>query len=160
MIIVHCSASDRMTDDCPKAIRELHTSPPFEDFVWGEYVTHGRGWSDIGYHYIITSDGNLHLGRPIERGGAHAVGYNAYSIGICLTGNKIFTEKQFITLAKLARNLMAEFDLNLNNIIGHNQVSKEKTCPNFDVRKKLMEFGIIIEEDKSENRRKKNTSDC
>ena len=31
-----------------------------------------RGWSDIGYHYLIDRDGTVTEGRPIEKSGAHA----------------------------------------------------------------------------------------
>lgn len=43
-----------------------------------------RGWSGIGYHYVIRRDGRLQRGRPIDRQGAHsgAYGHNKYSIGI------------------------------------------------------------------------------
>lgn len=43
-----------------------------------------RGFSGIGYHYIITRDGRIQRGRPINLRGAHArdFGHNNYSIGI------------------------------------------------------------------------------
>jgi len=46
-----------------------------------------RGWSGIGYHYVIRKNGNIELGRPVDTVGAHTSGYNSTSIGICLTGN-------------------------------------------------------------------------
>ena len=46
----------------------------------------------IGYHYLIDTNGDLYVGRDIERVGAHAVGFNSRSIGICLRGN--FEEEQ------------------------------------------------------------------
>jgi N-acetylmuramoyl-L-alanine amidase len=45
-----------------------------------------RGWSDIGYHFLIYLDGSLHEGRPIERVGAHCKGHNEGSIGIAYVG--------------------------------------------------------------------------
>ena len=98
-IYVHCSASMIGTVE---SIRQFHiTSPP-----------NGRGWKDIGYHYVITNpyktfedlvedspdvdyDGRIFQGRPIEVPGAHvgkfrtAPGDNATSIGICLVGGLV-----------------------------------------------------------------------
>ena len=45
-----------------------------------------KGWSDIGYHYLIDRDGTVTEGRPIENSGAHAKGYNKTSVGIALWG--------------------------------------------------------------------------
>ena len=68
LIVIHCSATratQRYTvDDCRRDHR-------------------ARGFADIGYHYYITRDGVVHAGRPLYMVGAHATGYNAYSIGIC-----------------------------------------------------------------------------
>ena len=46
-----------------------------------------RGWDGVGYHAVIEASGKLRYGRPIERVGAHAMGHNRESIGICLVGN-------------------------------------------------------------------------
>ena len=45
-----------------------------------------RGWRDIGYHFVIGLDGQVHEGRPIEETGAHTKGHNFDSIGICYIG--------------------------------------------------------------------------
>lgn len=75
-----------------KARREYvyHTTVPAElielekSIVRGFQNFHmdGRGWSDIGYHYIIFATGNVYCGRDYNRTGAHA--YNAnHTLGIC-----------------------------------------------------------------------------
>lgn len=46
-----------------------------------------RGWLGCGYHYVIHSDGSIFQGRPLNTVGAHARGYNEYSVGICVVGN-------------------------------------------------------------------------
>lgn len=46
-----------------------------------------NGWSGIGYHFVVRKDGTIERGRPIDKIGAHATGYNSYSIGICFEGN-------------------------------------------------------------------------
>ena len=45
-----------------------------------------RGWSGIGYHFLILIDGTIEHGRPIDKMGAHCKGYNKNSIGISYVG--------------------------------------------------------------------------
>ena len=45
-----------------------------------------RGWAGIGYHYYVRKDGTIWRGRPEWAVGAHAVGHNDKSIGICCEG--------------------------------------------------------------------------
>ncbi len=46
-----------------------------------------NGWSGIGYHFYIRKDGSVYRGRPLNAMGAHCVGRNSISIGICFEGN-------------------------------------------------------------------------
>ena len=126
-IIVHCSATNPSQDIGADIIRHWHK---FD-----------RGWSDIGYHYVIRRDGRLEHGRPIEREGAHAKGHNGDSIGICLVGgvNKEgkadanYTYKQYATLRHTINNLMnGHSDL---EVLGHRDLpGVNRDCPCFDVR--------------------------
>lgn len=47
----------------------------------------GNGWAGIGYHYVITKQGIIETGRPEDVIGAHAIGANGNSIGVCLAGD-------------------------------------------------------------------------
>jgi hypothetical protein len=102
-----------------------------------------RGWRGIGYHYVILNgypkfhcyskkaDGLIEIGRPIERIGAHCRGHNRDSVGICLIGNRLFSPRQlFFSLPKVVITLFEEFNLSLNDVYGHCDFSKTKTCPN------------------------------
>ena len=46
-----------------------------------------NGWAGIGYHFVVRKDGSVYRGRAENAVGAHAVGYNNMSIGICFEGN-------------------------------------------------------------------------
>ncbi|WP_415335787.1 N-acetylmuramoyl-L-alanine amidase [Clostridium perfringens] len=46
----------------------------------------GNGWSGIGYDYFIRKEGSVWTGRPENAIGAHTIGQNSSSIGICLEG--------------------------------------------------------------------------
>ena len=95
LIVLHCSDSDHPHHDNVETIRKWHTERGFTgpDGVEGTE-------DDIGYHFVITKDGTVHAGRPVEAVGAHVHGHNANSIGICLTGKtrSQFTPAQFRSL--------------------------------------------------------------
>ncbi len=132
-IVVHCSASDMPFDDSLMAIRELHTSPTTQKILWGKYHTYGKGFIDVGYHYIITKDG-LELGRPIECQGAHVLGHNEDTIAICVNGRFHYSDKQLKILENLLRNLLAIFDLDTTDIYAHSDLDNSKPdCPGFNI---------------------------
>lgn len=70
-IIIHCSATKEGKDYTVVDIDRWHRQ---------------RGFQMIGYNYIIRIDGTIEIGRPIEMVGAHCVGHNRNSIGICYIG--------------------------------------------------------------------------
>lgn len=127
LIIVHCSATPPGMNIGRREINEWHLN---------------KGWSGIGYHYVIRRDGSVELGRDIEEIGAHAEGYNSVSVGVCLVGGvndkKIpeanYTEAQWKTLVTLLKKLKKKYPS--ARIIGHNEVAK-KACPSFNVQKWL-----------------------
>lgn len=122
-IIFHCSDSDIPGHDNVKTLRQWHVME--------------RGWSDIGYHYLITKNGSVYKCRPIERAGAHCHGENFDSIGICLSGKVNFTPMQIESATKLNKELCNKFHLMNDQIFGHNNFNSMKTCPNFDIKKVL-----------------------
>ena len=46
-----------------------------------------RGFSDIGYAAVVRRDGSIEYGRDHRDTGAHALGKNHDSIGVCLEGD-------------------------------------------------------------------------
>lgn len=126
-IIIHCSATPENRDVKTETIRKWHLD---------------RGWSDIGYHYIIELDGSLNVGRPIERTGAHTKGHNTGSIGVCYIGGVDQDMKAKDTRTKEQKESLHQllFDLTDNyskaTIHGHNEFSN-KACPSFNVQTEL-----------------------
>ncbi len=51
-----------------------------------EFHQDGRGWSDIGYHFLVDMAGNIYQGRPETVLGAHVGGANTGNIGVCALG--------------------------------------------------------------------------
>ena len=133
-IILHCSATPEGKHFTVENIRRWHTLPVSKG---------GRGWSDIGYHYIIYLDGTVHNGRPVEKIGAHCAGQNAKSIGICYVGGLASdaktpkdtrTEAQKRALRQLVETLRKKYPK--ATVHGHREFAA-KACPCFDVKKEF-----------------------
>ena len=124
-IIIHCSATPAGRNVSARDIRRWHVK--------------GRGWSDIGYHYVIRLDGTVERGRPLERMGAHCVGHNARSIGICYVGGLAADGSPCDTRTAAQRVALHTIVARLRSIFpgvtvhGHNEYAA-KACPCFDVR--------------------------
>jgi len=137
-IIIHCSATKSSVDYSPTQLIADHKA---------------RGFRTCGYHYYIQKNGDVNKMRPIEQIGAHALGYNAYSIGICYEGgldkngkpSDTRTLEQKVTLNLLVKQLCSEFPIKY--ISGHRDLSPDidgdgiveaeewiKECPCYDVK--------------------------
>lgn len=133
-IAIHCSATSPNYDIGVEKIREWHTA---------------KGWSDVGYHYVIKRDGTVEKGRADNMPGAHVEGYNSVSLGICLVGGvntKLqpednFTPAQWASLTNLVRTLHTTYPT--AKIQGHRDFpGVSKACPSFDVAKWLQSINL------------------
>jgi N-acetylmuramoyl-L-alanine amidase len=125
-VVIHCSDLEWGTVD---GIRRYHVS---------------QGWKDIGYHFVVENgigtrngvyrperDGYVFAGRPIAQAGAHVMGHNRDSLGVCLVGKNEFTPKQLQSTKRLIELLRSNYgDI---EVWGHRDLDPAKTCPNFDV---------------------------
>lgn len=146
-IFIHCSASKPSVHVDAAVIRRWHKARKFDD---------------IGYNLVITRSGVAQIGRSLEDVGAHVVGYNHNSLGICLAGglNEItgkaennFTASQFATLKTWVRALKTVWPT--ARVLGHRDASPDKNkdgiidsrdwlkeCPCFDVAQWMKEAGV------------------
>ena len=142
-IIVHCTATQEGLDYTVDDIRRWHR---------------GRGFTDVGYHYIVYRSGSVVNGRDVDTTGAHCTGHNTHSIGVCYVGGLDRdgkTAKDTRTLAQKAALLSLLTDLRRlypsSRIIGHRDTSPDKNgngtvepfewikaCPCFDVKKEYV----------------------
>lgn len=99
-----------------------------------------QGWKDIGYHLLIAPDGEIWLGRPLNEVGAHTVGRNSRSVGVCLIGNfdeeKLEEPQKGVAIAVLAA-LLQKFNLTVKSLNFHRDYA-QKTCPG-----KLIDKGAL-----------------
>ncbi|XP_017774063.1 PREDICTED: peptidoglycan-recognition protein LE-like [Nicrophorus vespilloides] len=51
-----------------------------------QFHIESRNWGDIGYNFLIGSDGSTYMGRGWGVQGAHTIRYNRFSVGICFVG--------------------------------------------------------------------------
>jgi N-acetylmuramoyl-L-alanine amidase len=129
-IIVHCTATPEGRKVSVEEIDSWHKQ---------------RGWSQIGYHYVVQLDGTINPGRPITITGAHVKGHNKGSIGITYVGGveskrgedgkwiakDTRTEAQKDSLEYLVGYLCASYPG--AEVYGHCDFSS-KACPSYDAK--------------------------
>jgi N-acetylmuramoyl-L-alanine amidase len=120
-IIIHHSLTKDGTVNDWKAIRRYHIEE--------------KGWDDIGYHYGIENVGGkivVQKGRAENVIGAHCLGMNDKSIGICVVGNYDLTEPTewaLKVLVNLCTDICKRYSLNPEDIETHHKYANYKTCP-------------------------------
>lgn len=162
-LVVHTSAT--ADDWTAEDVRMLHTGAGTREILMNcriqrdDMLKHAKSWADIGYHYVIERDGTLHTGREEWRCGAHALGINNCSVGICCIGHgdrADFSEAQQHTLYALLITLMERYKLSPMAIIGHREVNKlvslkrinsqyrtDKSCPGNLVNMTDIRRGVV-----------------
>lgn len=128
-IVLHCTATPATSDIGVAEIHRWHLQ---------------RGWSGIGYHFVIRRCGTVEYGRDIEKKGAHVAGFNAHSVGISLAGGVAsngqtplnnFSDDQLLAARDLVLDLMATYQIPSENVLGHNEAIAQithgapKACP-------------------------------
>lgn len=121
-IVIHCTATREGQEITVDQIRKWHTDPK----------PRGRGWSDIGYHFVVMLDGSVEVGRPLTRNGAHVLGHNTNTIGIVyvggvdenLTPKDTRTPEQKEAINCHIENLL-HYHKNIKEIKGHRDFSED-----------------------------------
>ena len=130
-IIIHCTATPEGRECSVEEIRQWHKA---------------RGFTDIGYHYVIHLDGRVEEGRNVDIAGAHCTGHNANSIGVVYVGGcakdgktpkDTRTDAQKASLANLLIDLRKLYPR--ATIHGHRDFAN-KACPSFDATKEYRMF--------------------
>jgi N-acetyl-anhydromuramyl-L-alanine amidase AmpD len=137
-IVVHCTATLANAPYNVASIRQMHKA---------------RGFSDIGYHYLIGLKGEIWQGRkPQDSVGAHVKDFNDTTIGVAYVGGlrsidaaptDTRTPEQVKSLIKILSKLSKDYPKAV--ILGHRDLSKDldldgviepreymKMCPCFD----------------------------
>ena len=125
LIVVHCSATRcNQSYSVMQLIRD-----------------HADRFGYTGYHYYITRDGQTYQTRHEQLVGAHAVGHNSHSLGVCYEGGldkdghhaDTRTTRQKRALLDLLKRLKREYPQ--AQILGHRDLPNvHKDCPCFDAK--------------------------
>jgi N-acetyl-anhydromuramyl-L-alanine amidase AmpD len=93
-----------------------------------------RGWSDIGYHYVVEENGRVRFGRPPHRQGAHVSGHNADTIGVCVSvdAREPVRHRAMRALLRVVADLVRQYDLTVSDVFGHGEISAT-LCPCMDM---------------------------
>ena len=131
------------------------------------------GWNGIGYHFVITNGiltpsdlrsgrifvpmiGSIECGRQLDGDnwvdaseiGAHALGLNHNSIGVCLIHKiKGYDDRTIDALVKLVMYLRERHNIKVENILGHCEAdAKKPLCPglNMGLVREAVETGGFI----------------
>ena len=130
-IILHCTATPEGREVDAETINRWHKN---------------RGWSGIGYHYVVKLDGTIEEGRSVHMVGAHTKGHNTGSLGIVYVGGcdakmkakDTRTPEQETALVNLLTVLKEKYPN--ATIHGHNEFAA-KACPSFNVQE---EYKFLI----------------
>ena len=143
-IIIHCTATKPLAHINVNDVRRWHRE---------------RGFSDIGYHYLILVDGTIEVGRPLSAIGAHCKGHNAHSVGVCYVGGLNDNGKPADTRTPAQREAMRSLLISLKHrfpdaiIHGHRDFAS-KACPCFDA---TAEYAYLSPEQANPNTESMNT---
>ena len=126
-IAIHCAATPEGKDFTVDDITKWHKQ---------------RGFTTIGYHYVIYRDGSIHVGRDVNKAGAHVENYNSNSIGICYIGGCTKDGKKAKdTRTPAQKNALLELLKALRKLYpnakiqGHRDFPNvKKACPSFDAK--------------------------
>lgn len=155
LIVIHCSATPNgvslfegnfgdpeFTTPC-EVIDRWHAKRGFRrSLEWR--LRQNEPLLSIGYHFVVYTAGTIATGRHLDEVGAHVVGNNRRSIGVCMIGTDAFTLAQWESLARNISLLRERYPG--ARIAGHRDLSPDqdsdglverwewlKTCPGFDV---------------------------
>jgi len=125
-IIIHHSLTEDSGTVSWQAIRRYHVKE--------------LGWRDVGYHLgveLVNGTPEVLLGRWFTEVGAHTVGMNSKSIGICVVGNfdedvqvaRMISDGRFETLIRVTNQVASMFNIPAARVYPHRQFAPNKSCP-------------------------------
>ncbi|GIM49402.1 N-acetylmuramoyl-L-alanine amidase [Capnocytophaga stomatis] len=126
-LVIHCTATPEGREHSVADIDRWHKQ---------------RGFTEIGYNYVIQLDGTIQTGRDVDKTPAHVEGFNKESIGITYVGGvdkstfrpkDTRTEAQKKALTLLLKELRKLYPT--AQILGHRDFPNvKKACPSFEAK--------------------------
>jgi hypothetical protein len=129
-LVIHCSDSPNGQPVSIWDVDEWHRLRGFRrDFYIAKF--HQPHLLHFGYHRLYAVRGAAFEGRSLDEVGAHVLGHNTTTIGVCLVGRDRFTLAQWDSL-RLETEIFLRRWPGLR-VFGHCDLDSRKTCPNFSV---------------------------
>lgn len=102
----------------------------------------GKGWGDIGYHYVVDRCGNVWQGRDVTRWqGAHVKNRNENNVGVMCLGNFVEqrpSEAQVEALNRTVAQLRVCYRIPAANVYTHREWPGAQTaCPGDGLQAKV-----------------------
>ncbi len=93
-----------------------------------------KGWSDIGYHWLVDKRGDIFSGRAEDIQGAGVQGHNKYNIHMVWVGRDVCNINQWASLVAKAAEIVMTYNIPIENVLGHCEYpGVTKTCPNINM---------------------------
>jgi len=99
----------------------------------------GRGWADIGYHYVLDPGGRLWEARDIQYQGAHVKDHNEHNLGIMIMGNynlQYPTDVQLTALRDAVSYFRRKYNVSQRAIFTHRELGPT-SCPGNNMQPKI-----------------------
>lgn len=100
----------------------------------------GKGWADIGYHYIIDPAGRVYEGRPVSLQGAHVKYNNPHNLGVMVLGNYMLQSPTPQTLAALDHilaSMMRRYRVGVARVYTHQEL-RPTACPGTSIQQHML----------------------
>jgi hypothetical protein len=100
----------------------------------------GKGWGDIGYHYIVDRDGRVWQGRPLNWQGAHVKDHNEGNIGVVALGNfdrQAPSSAQIAALNRQLSTLMRQYRVPISSVKTHQEWAPT-ACPGTNLQRYMV----------------------
>jgi len=117
-VFLHCSASDDESLSRNRLVEDVR--------AWHR----ARGFSNVGYHFLIDKQGKVSPGRDMEKMPAAQKGHNTGTIAIMVHGLELFPQPMLNACRDLCSAINETYEGRIT-FHGHCEVSA-KTCPVFD----------------------------
>lgn len=132
-LVIHHTTTPNVTDGSREAALDLARR------VQNGHI--GQGWGDSGQHFTMSRGGHILEARhgsknALEAGetfmlGIHALGFNAYALGIECEGNYMVNpppQSLYEGLVHLCAYICQQYELPPQRIIGHRELVKTSCC--------------------------------
>ncbi|MCX5786142.1 MAG: peptidoglycan recognition family protein [Elusimicrobia bacterium] len=114
-----------------------------------DYHQNAKGWIDIGYHFLISPQGDIFEGRPIGVVGAHVLYRNPGNVGVSIMGNyhppasTPVTPEIVSSFVTLGRYMKDTYAVSVSSFYAHREIG-QTDCPGDGLYARMPEFKGLI----------------